>query len=79
MKLLGTDTSPYVRKARLVLLEKNIPHDYVVDLPREPGSQVVRVNPLGRIPALILFALLILETVLTRWICIQRKTGESIS
>lgn len=54
MKLLGTHTSPYVRKARLVLLEKNIPHDYVVDPPREPGSQVARVNPLGRIPALIL-------------------------
>jgi hypothetical protein len=33
---------------------------------------------LWRILALILFALLILETVLTRWICIQRKTGETI-
>ena len=54
MKLLGTHTSPYVRKARLVLLEKNIPHNYIVDPPREPGSQVARVNPLGRIPALIL-------------------------
>jgi glutathione S-transferase len=54
MKLLGTNTSPYVRKVRLVLLEKNIRHDYLVDPPREPGSQVVRVNPLGRIPALIL-------------------------
>jgi glutathione S-transferase len=54
MKLPGTHTSPYVRKARLVLLEKNIRHDYVVDPPREPGSQVARVNPLGRIPALIL-------------------------
>jgi glutathione S-transferase len=54
MKLLGTNTSPYARKARLVLLEKNIPHDYVVDAPREPGSSVARVNPLGRIPALIL-------------------------
>lgn len=54
MKLLGTNTSPYVRKARLVLLEKNIPHEYVVDPPREPGSLVLRVNPLGRIPALIL-------------------------
>ena len=54
MKLLGTNTSPYVRKARLVLLEKNIPHDYVVDPPREPGSLVARVNPLGRIPVLIL-------------------------
>ncbi len=54
MKLLGTNTSPYVRKVRLVLLEKNIPHTYLVDPPREPGSQVARVNPLGRIPALIL-------------------------
>jgi glutathione S-transferase len=54
MKLLGTNTSPYVRKVRLVLLEKNIPHTYLVDPPREPGSQVARANPLGRIPALIL-------------------------
>lgn len=54
MKLLGTNTSPYVRKVRLVLLEKNIPHDYVIDPPREPGSLVARANPLGRIPALIL-------------------------
>jgi glutathione S-transferase len=54
MKLLGTNTSPYVRKVRLVLLEKNIPHTYVVDAPNDPGSQVSRVNPLGRIPALIL-------------------------
>lgn len=52
MKLLGTQTSPYVRKARLVLLEKNIPHEYVINPPQEPGS--LRVNPLGRIPALIL-------------------------
>lgn len=54
MKLLGTHASPYVRKVRLVLLEKNIPHTYLIDPPREPGSQVARVNPLGRIPALIL-------------------------
>jgi glutathione S-transferase len=54
MKLLGTHTSPYVRKVRLVLLEKNIPHSYLVDAPNDPGSQVARVNPLGRIPALIL-------------------------
>ncbi len=54
MKLLGTHTSPYVRKVRLVLLEKNIPHEYVIDPPGEPGSLVLQVNPLGRIPALIL-------------------------
>lgn len=54
MKLLGTQASPYVRKVRLVLLEKNIAHEYLIDPPREPGSLVARINPLGRIPALIL-------------------------
>lgn len=54
MKLLGTQTSPYTRKARLVLLEKKIAHAYLIDAPNDPGSQVARVNPLGRIPALIL-------------------------
>ena len=54
MKLLGTNISPYVRKVRLVLLEKSISHEYLIDAPREPGSQVARANPLGRIPALIL-------------------------
>lgn len=54
MKLFGTHTSPYARKVRLVLLEKNIPHDYIIDPPREPGSLVARLNPLARIPALIL-------------------------
>jgi glutathione S-transferase len=54
MKLLGSTTSPYVRKVRLVLLEKSIPHEYVIDPLQQPGSQVLQVNPLGRIPALIL-------------------------
>lgn len=54
MKLLGSTTSPYVRKARLVLLEKGIAHEFVVDPPREPGSLVPKVNPLGRVPALLL-------------------------
>lgn len=54
MKLLGSQTSPYVRKARLVLLEKHIAHEYVIDPPTKADSQVFIVNPLGRIPALIL-------------------------
>jgi len=54
MKLLGSTTSPYARKARLVMLEKNIPHEFLNDPPREPGSLSARVNPLARIPALIL-------------------------
>ena len=52
MKLLGTLTSPYVRKVRLVLLEKNIPHEFVIDQPQ--GGIVLQANPMGRIPALIL-------------------------
>jgi glutathione S-transferase len=54
VKLIGSNTSPYVRKARLVLLEKNIAHTYLVDPPSDPKSEVYRVNPLGRVPALIL-------------------------
>lgn len=54
MRLIGSITSPYVRKARLVLLEKNIPHTFVIDSPHEPNNHVAQFNPLGRIPALIL-------------------------
>jgi glutathione S-transferase len=54
MKLLGTLTSPYTRKARLVALEKGLPCSFVVDPPREPGSQVPLANPLARVPTLIL-------------------------
>jgi glutathione S-transferase len=54
MQLLGSDTSPYTRKARLVLLEKGLPHRYVVAPPREPGSPVPQHNPLGRVPTLLL-------------------------
>jgi glutathione S-transferase len=54
MKLLGSETSPYTRKVRLVLLEKGLPHAYVVAPPREPGSPVPQHNPLGRVPTLLL-------------------------
>ncbi len=51
MKLFGSLTSPYVRKARLVLLEKNIRHECLIGAEK---SEILSVNPLGRIPALIL-------------------------
>jgi glutathione S-transferase len=54
MNLLGSDTSPYTRKVRLVLLEKRLPHTYLVTPPREPGSPVPQHNPLGRVPTLLL-------------------------
>jgi len=54
MKLLGSETSPYTRKVRLVLLEKGLPHTYLIAPPREPGSPVPQLNPLGRVPTLLL-------------------------
>jgi glutathione S-transferase len=54
MKLLGTLTSPYTRKARIVLAEKKIDYDWVIDSPNSPDSSVPSHNPLARIPVLVL-------------------------
>lgn len=54
MKLLGTLTSPYTRKARIVLAEKKIDYEWVVDSPNAVDSNVPKYNPLARIPVLVL-------------------------
>jgi glutathione S-transferase len=54
MKLLGSPGSPYARKARVAMLEKNIPCEFVADRPSNPDSQVPRYNPLGKVPVLVL-------------------------
>jgi glutathione S-transferase len=54
MKLIGTPTSPYTRKARVVLAEKRIEYDFVVDVPYDAQTQVPAYNPLGKVPVLIL-------------------------
>ena len=53
MKLIGSLTSPYVRKVRVVLAEKNLPYDFVNDPPWAADSVVPDYNPLGRVPALV--------------------------
>jgi glutathione S-transferase len=53
MKLLGVDRSPYVRKVRIVLEEKNIPYEYVQARPSVPDSPVPAYNPLAKIPVLV--------------------------
>ncbi len=53
MKLIGSLTSPYVRKVRVLLLEKQLPFEFIVDSPWEPSSHVPEFNPLGKVPALI--------------------------
>ena len=54
MKLIGSLTSPYVRKVRIVLAEKKIEYEFELDSPWSPGSNVPNINPLGKIPVLVL-------------------------
>src|SRR5664279_3159064 len=54
MKLIGSLTSPYVRKVRIVLAEKKIDYEFELDSPWTPQTQVSNSNPLGKIPVLIL-------------------------
>ena len=54
MKLIGSYTSPFVRKVRIVLAEKKIEVDFVIDSPWVEDSGVPNVNPLGKIPVLLL-------------------------
>ena len=54
MKLIGTPTSPYTRKARVVLAEKRMDYELVVDVPYEAQSRVPSYNPLGKVPVLVL-------------------------
>ncbi|KPK52961.1 MAG: hypothetical protein AMS22_08135 [Thiotrichales bacterium SG8_50] len=52
MKLYGSDTSPYVRKARILILEKDINCDWVLERPADAGGRFRELNPLGKIPVL---------------------------
>lgn len=54
MKLVTSLTSPYGRKARVVLLEKKIPFRLQVENPWLPDSVVPTLNPLGKVPVLVL-------------------------
>ena len=54
MKLIGSLTSPFVRKVRIVLAEKKIEYDFELDSPWTPESNVPNINPLGKIPVLVL-------------------------
>ena len=53
MKLFGSPGSPYVRKVRIVLEEKRVAYEYIVESPAAPNSPVPRFNPLGKIPVLV--------------------------
>ena len=54
MKLIGSPTSPYVRKVRVVLAEKKIDCDFVIENVWVPETTIDQVNPLGKVPTLVL-------------------------
>lgn len=54
MKLIGSHTSPFTRKVRVVLAEKKIEAEFVIESPHTPDSKVPDFNPLGKIPVLVL-------------------------
>ena len=54
MKLVGSLTSPFVRKVRVVLSEKRIVYDFDVDIPWESETHVAEYNPLGKVPVLVM-------------------------
>lgn len=51
MKLVVATPSPFARKARIALLEKQLPHEVVV---QNPWQQTIAENPLGKVPVLFL-------------------------
>jgi glutathione S-transferase len=54
MKLIAAPVSPYSRKVRIVLAEKRIEYDLIMDNPTDPATRVSDFNPLGKVPVLVL-------------------------
>jgi glutathione S-transferase len=54
MKLLGSVPSPYTRKVRVVLAEKKIDCEFEVADVNPPENPVNALNPLGKVPTLML-------------------------
>mgnify|MGYP001765193674 CR=1 FL=1 len=54
MKLISSPTTPFGRKVRIVLLEKKIPFELLMDVPWSAETQVGNFNPLGKVPVLVM-------------------------
>jgi glutathione S-transferase len=52
MRLFGSLTSPYVRKARVLIHEKQLPVELVVEDPWSEDSPIIEKNPLSKVPVL---------------------------
>lgn len=54
MKLIGSLASPYVRKARVVLAEKKIDYQFVLEDVWSPDTTIHTFNPIGKVPCLVM-------------------------
>ncbi|NYT57340.1 glutathione S-transferase N-terminal domain-containing protein [Alcaligenaceae bacterium] len=54
MKLIGSLTSPYVRKVRVVMAEKKLDYEFVVEDVWAQDSTIQAHNPLGKVPCLLM-------------------------
>lgn len=54
MKLIGSNTSPYVRKVRAVMLEKKLDYSFAQEDVWAYNSGISESNPLGKVPCLIM-------------------------
>lgn len=54
LKLISATPSPYARKVRIALAEKNIPFELITEVPWNNDTSVPLYNPLEKLPVLLL-------------------------
>jgi len=54
MKIIGSLTSPYVRKVRIMLAEKKIDAELILDNVWDASTTITEFNPLGKVPCLVM-------------------------
>jgi len=54
MKLIGSSSSPYVRKVRITMAEKKLDYQYVTENVWAQETRIGESNPLGKVPCLIM-------------------------
>ena len=54
MKLIGSLTSPYVRKVRIVMAEKRLEYEFVTEDVWSAATTIAESNPLGKVPCLVM-------------------------
>ena len=54
MKLIGSTSSPYVRKVRVVMAEKKLEYTFVTEDVWSADTTIAESNPLGKVPCLVM-------------------------